>query len=146
MAPWIVIGIFALVGLIGWGVGGLVAGGVIGYVATIVFGLVLNLISGGVIPRKARRTAAINFIQRYPDILLEVFPRVEGAELLKEVEAAVESIFRRAIGENKGITAIDYTRDQIRAAAQKMIDEETDPARKRFLTELEMQIETDLYI
>lgn len=97
MAPYIIIGIFAIIGLLIWGIKGLLIGGTLGYIITVLSGLALIGISGGFLPRKIRKAIAIKFIQNYSDIVEEVYPNIGDAERQKKIEKEIEQVIKTSV-------------------------------------------------
>lgn len=74
MAPWVVIGIAALVGAALKGPAGFLAGAFVGVAINVVLGLFVRKAQGGLLPRKVRRELIVNLPKNFPDTVNEAFP------------------------------------------------------------------------
>ena len=97
MAPYIFIGILAIIGLIFWGVKGLILGIIIGWVVSIIIGLaffpLMRILDLGLIKKKYRLAVAEDFYsQNETDIL-----NLKGFQGMKEKE--IIEIFSKYINE-----------------------------------------------
>ena len=59
-----------------------------------------RLASGGFLPRRLRRTIAMNFTESQPDTALTMYPNLGQEKLLKMLEKQIEIISTRAIADN----------------------------------------------
>lgn len=125
-SPHLVVVLGGLVGLLYGGLRGLILGVVMGFAATLLFGLLVNLVKGGLLPRKERRDLAMNFVTSHPELVRAAYPNLTGAKLVKAVEQAIETIFRKAIRDNNGLMDLEagWTRDAIETATSSLIDQE----------------------
>lgn len=146
MIPYLVIGVSALIGLLGWGLKGLILGAVGGWILNMVFGTVLMLASGGLVPRKVRKQAASRFIALYGDLARGAFPDALESALQKSVERSIEAIFKRAASDNRSMDLnAALSRAAIQDAAGALIAEEQGSEMRTFLIKLEEHIEREMY-
>jgi len=146
MIPYLGIGVAALVGLFGWGLKGLLIGAIGGWGFSLLFGSILTLFSGGLLPRKVRKETAIYFITLHPELARNAFPNTSEAGLQKSVERSIESIFKRAVTDNKSMNLeARWDRTAIQAANAALIAEEPRPEMKAYLAALEQHIEREMY-
>ena len=147
MIPYLLIALLAIIGLFLWGLKGLVIGGVVGHIFSLLFGLILKLLSGGLLPRKVRRETARNFMALHPDLVRAAYPHLDESQSLRAVERAADSIFRKAVEENKSMNIeAAWTREAIQDATASLIDQETRPEMGQLLRSLLELIERDMYL
>jgi len=92
LAPWILIGVLGLVGLVLRGFVGLLLGLVAGVVFALLIGTVYNTIQGGGVPRRVRRTLAVNLIAKHSDVIARALPGLQGQALIDRLEELIEQI------------------------------------------------------
>lgn len=146
MIPYLVIGIAALIGLLGWGMEGLIFGAIGGFIFSPIFGSLLTLCSGGLLPRKVRKQTAARFMALYPDLVQRAFPNTPETERQELVEGFIEGIFKRSVIDSKSMhMEAGWNRNAIQDATAKLIAEEQHPDMKTFLASLEQYIEQEMY-
>ncbi len=118
-----------------------------GFTATLLFGFLVNLVKGGLLPRKERRDLAMNFVTSHPELVRAAYPNLTGAKLVKAVEQAIESIFRRSLKDTTKLMDLEagWRPDAIQAATFFLIEQESRPEMKEFFLALQQQVERDLY-
>ncbi len=97
MAPYILIGIAGIIGLISNGFTGLIVGLILGYVAAYALGETFNKIQGGAVPRKAREGLIARLLADEADVVQAAFPQLSGHDLYKAIEGAIDSVGSKAI-------------------------------------------------
>lgn len=97
MAPFAVIAIGALIGLAAAGLPGLLLGAVAGFLVTLVISLVVRTAQGGALPRKVRRTLAVNMLTNHREAVRLALPGLQGDALLHRIEELVEEIGRHSV-------------------------------------------------
>jgi hypothetical protein len=137
MLPYIIIGVFAFLGLLGWGVWGAMIGAGGGYFITLLLGSLSEWIQGGILPRKVRTGFAARFLLENPDVVARAFPSVSPAEVQSVIECAIEDICKRAASDNKAMNVkTAWTRSATLSAGYALAEEEEGPEKKVFLLEL----------
>ena len=93
-----------------------------------------------------RKETAIYFITLHPELARNAFPNTSEAGLQKSVERSIESIFKRAVTDNKSMNLeARWDRTAIQAANAALIAEEPRPEMKAYLAALEQHIEREMY-
>lgn len=137
MLPYIIIGVFALIGLLVWGVWGLIVGSIGGYVITLLLGSLSERIQGGILPQKVRTDLAAKFIFENSEIVASAFPRISATEVESVVERAIEDICKKAASDNKSLNVQDaWTRSATLSAGYALAEAEEGTEKKVFLLAL----------
>ncbi len=97
MAPWVLVGLAALVGLAVRGAAGLLVGAVVGIALASILGFFVRKAQGGLLPSKVRRELIVNLLTGWPNVISEAFPGLEGDALFKAIEQVIEGVARRAV-------------------------------------------------
>ena len=142
MIPWLVIVAFALGGLIWKGWTGGMTGAAIGYGLSLLIGALGVAVRGGFVPRDAKRRAALMFLERYGQRAEAMFPDLDEPSRIREIEAAIERVFRRSMDEHR---RDGHLRHAIEGAATHLGDEEASPERRDFWTKLFITIDLAMY-
>jgi hypothetical protein len=146
MAPYILIGIFSLIGGIGWGWVGALVGGALGTVAGIVIGVALTRSSGGMLSREIRERTAVSFAMLFPKQIGDAWPDATMLERCQFIEYKIEAIFKRAVIDNRALNLdAGMSRGAILSAAYALVREEENPHVGLVLSQLAKHIENTLY-
>ena len=146
MVPYLVIGIAALIGLFGWGIKGLIVGTVGAFVLAMVLGLIFTAFSGGLLPRKVRKSTASSFVALNDELISAAFPNASHMERQRSIEKCLEKIFKRAAIDNKSMNLeAGMDRTAIQAAAATLIAEEQRSEMKALIASLEQHVEREMY-
>ena len=146
LVPFIIIGIFGLIGLFIGRFYGLLIGVVGGYILVVFFGWIANRVSGGLLPRKVRRTTAINFLKLYSDVSKSTFPNLEEVGLIKEIEFQIERIYQTAVKLSPTMSPSGgWSLAEIQSVSDMLIKEESRPEMKELLGKLTLHLENELY-
>lgn len=101
-------------------------------------------ISGGLLPRKARRKTAESFLQVHHSIAAAAYSGRSPQALHKAVESAIEHICRIATTYAPGWqTGLEH--EHMRAAAEKLVREETNSERRQLISALIQHLERTWY-
>ncbi len=109
MVPYVLIGIFAVIGLFLWGLWGLLGGAVVGFLIVMAISSLLFVKNRGYVPKKIKRESAEKFIQEYEDVVKKVYPDLSTQALQHQIESEIESIFFKAMTAGSGPSSIEIT-------------------------------------
>ncbi|MBM4134126.1 MAG: hypothetical protein FJ245_10190 [Nitrospira sp.] len=144
MIPYLVIGIAALIGLVGWGLPGALLGGFLAWAANMLIGAVAWLVDRGAIPRKIREQTATEFLDIYRVMAAEVYPGLSRTAMQKAIESEIERIARTAMEEAAAWqTGLEH--DLLKTAADKLVQQEAVPLRRELINSLAMYLERRWY-
>ena len=145
MAPWILIGIAALVGVVLRGGVGLVLGALVGVLITVVVGFFVRRAQGGLLPRKVRRELIVNLLKNFPDSVKGAFPGLQGDQLFAAMTEAVENVGRRAVSLAPSNSDI-WSAPVMAQALKSIMDDQDQPLEMRvFYLAMSQQIARDWY-
>ncbi len=144
MAPWILIGIAALVGAGLNGGAGLFAGALVGLAINVVLGFFVRKAQGGLLPRKVRRELIVNLLRNFPDTVNEAFPGLHGDQLFDAMTQAIERVGRRAISFAPSNSDV-WSAPVVAQALKATIDEEQRLEMQAFYLAMSQQIARDWY-
>ena len=144
MAPWVLIGIAALIGTVWKGGTGFVAGALAGVAINLVLGFFVRKAQGGLLPRKVRRELIVNILRNFPDTVTGAFPGLQGDQLFDAMTKTIENVGRRAISfapSNSDVWSAPVVAQALRA----IMDEEDVLEMKTFYLAMSQQIARDWY-
>ncbi len=135
MLPWIVIGVFGLIGLFVWGGYGLFGGLLAGYFAVMGFGLLLKKASGGMLPRNMRIEAAQEFLDKNENFVDKYISSEYRGNEQEYIESLLERIYEKAavVGHEfaSGTSLVE-----VQSAVENIIQNEEDENVKVIINEL----------
>ncbi len=144
MAPYILIGIVAVVGLLGWGIPGLIGGGVVGYALAFLLGETYNKIQGGAVPRKAREALIARLLAEDLETVQAALPGRSGQALYSALDDAINILGRRAISLSPNNSVV-WTDRVVLAAVEFLILEQPTPAARALYQAIGKWIAVDWY-
>ncbi|MBC8489359.1 MAG: hypothetical protein H8D45_25330 [Bacteroidetes bacterium] len=100
MAPYVLIGVFAVIGLIVGGIPGMIIGGILGKIISLLIGSIAWRIGDvGPIQKKYRKVIATNFVNQYEDEInsLPNYTSMDRAKLISEFSKKINEIYDSAI-------------------------------------------------
>ena len=144
MAPWVVIGIAALVGAALKGPAGFLAGALVGVAINVVLGFLVRTTQGGLLPRRVRRELIVNLLKNFPDTVNEAFPGLLGERLFEAMTQAIEKVGRRSVSFAPSNSDV-WSAPVIAQALSAIMNEEPRLEMRAFYSAMSQQIARDWY-
>lgn len=146
MVPIVTIVAFAVIGFFIHGVVGLIVGAVAGWVISILIGIALSAWSGGLLPRKARKQAAMFFYMNHQSTVDSCTKGMREEEKLRLIENLMERIFRHATVSAPLVSkSMGMSPPEVNEAATQEAAEEPDPKIREMILLLKDHILQTMY-
>lgn len=144
MIPYLVIGVVALIGLVGWGLPGAVIGGFLAWAANMLIGAGTWLVDRGAIPQKVREQTAAEFLDAYRGIAIKVYPGLSPTAMQKAIESEIEQVARTAM-KGAAVWQTGLEHDLVKRAAEELVQGESEPLRRELVNSLAKHLERSWY-
>ncbi len=130
MVPHFTVLIFALIGAFSNGISGFIIWGSCSLLGVFIFGWIIGRVNGGLVPRKVRNETATDFIENFPELIMDTYPDLSPFQAKELFVSMLEDMFKRALYIDTSVKA--YPKPYIFFLAADEIAEEqpTEPKKK----------------